>query len=270
MIYNAKSGRVRIGGTDMDYVSFGRGKKVLVMLPGLGDGLTTVRHMALPLAVQYRMYAKYYRVYIFSRKNRMERGYSTRDMARDQAEAMRVLGIKKAYVLGISQGGMIAQHLAADFPQLVEKLVLAVTARKADGRIKRVVGRWIGFAEQGDYRRLMVDTAECMYSEAYLKKYRLFYPLLTRLGKPKDFSRFLIQASACVSHNAQHSLGKISCPTLIIGGGHDRVVGEEAAAGLAGQIKGSGLFVYRELGHAAYEEAGDFNQRVMRFLSESV
>ena len=49
-------------------------------------------------------------------------------MADDQAAAMQILGIDKASVLGVSQGGMIAQYLAIDHPGMVEKLILAVTA----------------------------------------------------------------------------------------------------------------------------------------------
>lgn len=51
----------------MDYISFGNGKDTLIMLPRLGDGLTTVRGMAAMMAVTYRMYAKDYKVYVFSR-----------------------------------------------------------------------------------------------------------------------------------------------------------------------------------------------------------
>lgn len=269
MIYNAKGGHVRIGDTDMDYISFGKGSRVLVMLPGLGDGITTVRYLAVPMAVQYRMYAERYRVYVFCRKNHLEEGCSTREMTRDQAEAMRLLGIERADVLGISQGGMIAQYLAADFPEMVGGLVLAVTTAGDNRQLRRVVGHWMKLAKRGDYRRLMIDTAERMYTEAYLKKYRLLYPLLTRIGKPKDFDRFLIQAAACISHNADQALEKIVCPTLVIGGGCDQVVGKDAAKELAKRVKTSRLYVYQGLGHAAYEEAEDFHARVMRFLERS-
>ena len=72
MFWNAKNGCVRIGDADMNYVSFGSGTDNLIMLPGLGDGLTTVKGMALPMALLYRMYAKAYKVFIFSRKNDLE------------------------------------------------------------------------------------------------------------------------------------------------------------------------------------------------------
>ncbi|MBP3487430.1 MAG: alpha/beta hydrolase [Roseburia sp.] len=268
MFWNAKNGRVSIGDSDMDYISFGKGEDILIMLPGLGDGLTTVKGMAVPMAMTYRMYARNYKVYIFSRKNHLEAGYSTRDMAADQARAMRMLGISKAKVLGISQGGMIAQYLAIDYPELVEKLVLAVTSPRQNGTIRAVAGNWVKLAEQGNYKGLMIDTAEKSYSENYLKKYRRLYPLLGKIGKPKDFSRFHIQAVSCMEHDAYAKLERITCPTLIIGGDADKIVGQNSAHELADKIKNSELFIYEGLGHAAYEEAGDFNDRVCGFLSK--
>ena len=268
MFWNAKNGRIGIGDTDMDYISFGKGKTVLIMIPGLGDGLTTVEGMANIMALTYRMYARDYKVYMFSRKNHLEEGYSTRDMARDQAEAMRKLGISKAMVLGVSQGGMVAQYLAIDHPELVEKLVLTVTLSKQNDTVKNVIDRWMGFAEQDDYKSIMIDTAEKSYSEKYLKKYRPFYFILGKAGKPKSFDRFLIQANACIGHDAYGELEKIPCPTLVIGGEDDKIVTGEASVEIAEKIPGSELFMYEGLGHGLYEEAKDFHKRVQSFLSE--
>ena len=128
MFYHAHNGSVRVGNSEMDYISFGYGNRNLIMLPGLGDGLSTVRGMALLFSMMFRIYAKEFTVYVFSRKNHLQEGYSTREMAKDHAEAMAVLGIAKADVLGISQGGMIAQYLAIDYPNLVSRLILAVTS----------------------------------------------------------------------------------------------------------------------------------------------
>ena len=44
-------------------------------------------------------------------KHNLPKDCSTREMAKDQAEAMAALGIPKAAILGISQGGMIAGKL---------------------------------------------------------------------------------------------------------------------------------------------------------------
>ena len=93
MLYNAKNGTLKIGDTTMDYIRFGSGERILVMLPGLGDGLRSMKGTALPMAFMYRVFTKEFTVYAFSRKNVLPVGYTTRDMARDQAEAMERLGI---------------------------------------------------------------------------------------------------------------------------------------------------------------------------------
>ena len=73
MLYNAKNGTLRIGGTTIDYIRFGTGERILVMLPGLGDGLRSMKGTALPMAFMYREFAKDFTVYAFSRKMRCPR-----------------------------------------------------------------------------------------------------------------------------------------------------------------------------------------------------
>ncbi|MBE6726829.1 MAG: alpha/beta hydrolase [Ruminococcaceae bacterium] len=268
MLWNAKNGQVSLSGTKMSYVSFGRGEKAFVILPGLSDGLATVRGKALFLAGPYRAFFGRYTVWMFSRKDELPRGTSIRDMADDQAEAMRILGIGKASVMGVSQGGMIAQILAAQHPETVEKLVIAVSAPRASETVRASVGRWIGYAKRGDHKGLMIDTAEASYSPERLRQYRRLYPVIGLVGKPKSYDRFLANAEAILGMDASDELGKISCPTLIIGGGEDRIVGIGASYEMKERIPNSELYVYPSLGHAAYEEAEDFNDRVLRFLEE--
>ena len=55
----------------MDYVTFGKGKDPMVIIPGLGDGLQTVKGMAMPFLITYRILAKRYKIYVFSRINEL-------------------------------------------------------------------------------------------------------------------------------------------------------------------------------------------------------
>lgn len=265
-----KNGCVAVGDTDMYYVSFGRGKKNLVVLPGLSDGLATVKGKALLLAPPYRKFGRDYTVYLFSRKNRMPEGYSIREMAHDQGEAMKALGIASASVLGVSQGGMAAQYLAIDRPGLVERLILAFTAPYANAFVRSAVGTWIGMAERQDHRALMIDTAERMYSRPYLERNRWLFSLLAGCTRPKSYERFFRNACAILDFDARDELGKIGCPTLILAGDDDRTVGTEAAHELHARIPGSRLFVYEGLGHGAFEEARDFYDRVFAFCEAAV
>lgn len=266
MLWNAKNGKIPLGGTSISYARFGHGPKTLVILPGLSDGLTTVDGKALLLAKPYARFLDAYTVYMFSRRDELPEGFGIRDMARDQAQALEALGLTRVSVLGVSEGGMIAQYLAIDHAPFVEKLVLAVTAPCPGSDTRSLIEGWIALAERGDHKALMIDTAEHSYTEPYLKKYRRIYPLLGHIGRPKNYRRFLVNARAILSFDASLELPRIACPTLVISGGQDRIVGPEAARTLAGQIQGSELFIYESLGHAAYEEAPDFNDRVFEFL----
>ena len=268
MPWNAYEGDVPLGDTTMSYVSFGHGPKTLVLLPGLSDGLATVRGKALLLAPPYRPFFEHYTVYMFSRKDQMPSGYTMREMAADQAAALHLLGIECASVLGVSQGGMIAQLMAIDHPDLVERLVLAVSAPRANDLARECVTAWVEMARAKDHKRLMIDTAERSYSPAYLAKYRRLYPIIGHVGRPKTYDRFLVNADAILGFDALDELPRIACPTLIIAGEDDRIVGVEASVQMHEAIAGSELYVYPGLGHAAYEEAPDFNERVFRFLEQ--
>ena len=266
MLFNSCNASVKTDGFEMSYVSFGSGDRVLVVLPGLGDGLTTVKGKALILSRPYKSYFDKFTVYMFSRRQNLPKTYSIRQMAADQAKAMKALGIEKASVMGVSEGGMIAQYLAIDHPEMVEKLVITVSACKVNKIIEDSVKAWIGFAKQGDHKSLMIDTAERMYTENRLRKLRKIYPFFGSLGRPKSYDRFLTNAYAILSFDASDEVSKISCPTLVIGGSDDKIVGVDASYEINEKVKNSSIFVYQGLGHGAYEEASDFYERVFDFL----
>ena len=259
MIVNGKIGTT-------DYIRFGTGNRNLIILPGLGDGLQTVRGTALPMAWMYRIFARDFTVYMFSRKAQLPQGHSTRDMARDLKDAMDALGIYQADILGVSMGGMIAQWLAIDYPEMVNRLILTVTTSRPNPILTASIEEWITQAHKNDHRSLMDSNMRKIYSESYCRQNGWMIPLLGVLTKPKSYERFLIQAEACLTHDAFSRLSGIHSPTLIIGGEKDLALGAEASRELALQIHNAQLKMYPQWGHGLYEEAKDFNQLVLDFL----
>lgn len=266
MPYNAKNGTLKIGGTEMDYIRFGAGERILVMLPGLGDGLRSVKGTALPMAMMYRVFAGDFTVYAFSRKNVLPGGYTTRDMARDQAEAMERLGIGKADIFGVSMGGMIAQHLAADYPEKVNKLILTVTSARPNPILTESIGEWVSCARRGDHTAFMDSNVRRIYSEAYYRRNKWLVPIMGKLTKPKSYDRFFVQADACLTHDAYERLCRIQAQTLVIGGEKDKALGGDASREIAAGIPGAELRMYGQWGHGLYEEARDFNQLIRSYL----
>ena len=266
MLYNAENGQVNIGSSVMDYIKFGKGGKNIVMIPGLGDGMKTVKGLALPMAVMYRQFAKDFTVWMFSRKQPLEADATTRTMAQDLKTAMDMLGIDCANIMGVSQGGMIAQWLTIDYPQKVNSLALVVTLAKQNETVQSVVGRWVEMAQNDEFRTLTIDNFEKSYTDKYLKKYRAFYPLIVPFMKPRDKQRFLIQAKSCLNHNTWDYIDKITVSTLIVAGGQDKIVTCTASQEMADIIPRSELLVYDDYGHSLYEEAKDFNEKVLNFF----
>ena len=266
MLYNAKNGTLQIGNATMDYIRFGSGERVLIMLPGLGDALQSVKGTALPMAFMYRLLAKDFTVYMFSRKNELPEGYTTRDMARDQAEAMEQLGIEKADIFGVSMGGMIAQHLAVDYPEKVNKLILTVTSARPNPILQESIDEWVSCAKQGDHSAFMDSNLRRIYSDGYYRKNKWLAPIVGRLTKPKSYDRFFVQADACLTHDAYERLQEIKAPTLVIGGEQDKALGGEASREIATAIPSAELRMYAQWGHGLYEEAKDFNKVVIDFL----
>lgn len=264
MFYRAKERLLTLPDLQMRYITFGTGARPLIMIQGLNT--RGIAGSAPMLALMYRIFAKTHAVYLFDHREELEADTTVRSLAADLACAMDALGLLDADVLGVSQGGMIAQYLAIDRPDLVHKLVLAVTLAKNNDVVKTVIENWITLTEQGRTRELIADMTEKMYSAAYAKRYRPFLPLLTGLQKPKDVQRFVTLARSCLTCEAYEQLGQIRCPVFVIGGRKDKVVGGMAADEIAEKL-GCKIHVYEELGHAAYEEATDFNRRVYDFLN---
>ena len=261
-----RNGTLTLKNGRMDYIRFGKGARVLLMLPGLGDGLRTVKGTALPMALLYRRFAKQYTVYAFSRREPLAAGMTTRDMAAEQAQAMEALGIDRVDILGVSMGGMIAQWLAIDHPHRVGKLILAVTCAEQNPILRESIREWIALAKKGDHAGFMDSNLRRIYSERYYRQNKWMTPLIGALTKPKSYDRFFIQAEACLTHDARAELGKIQAQTLVIGGEKDLALGGEASKVLAAHIPGAELKMYPQWGHGLYEEAGDFNDVVLAFL----
>lgn len=266
MFMHASSGTVQLREGSMDYIRFGSGERMLVLLPGLGDSLRSIRSTALPAALLYRAFARRYTVYMFSRKQPLPMGCTTRQLAADQSEAMDALGITRTDLIGISMGGMISQHLAADDPERIGRLVLVVTCHRSNPILVESVNEWMDCACRGDHTALMESNVRRIYTEDYYRRNKWLIPIVGRLTRPKSYERFLMQAQACLNHNAAEQLPRIQAPTLVIGGERDAALGGTPSREMAEAIPNARLKMYPNGGHGLYDEEKDFQSRILEFL----
>ena len=137
MCFNVKEKTLVLDGEQVDYITFGKGKKPLVMIQGLST--RNLKGAGFSLAIAYRIFAKEYTVFLFDRRKNVCEGTTILDLAKDFAKCMDILNIKNADIFAVSQGGMIAQELAIERPDLVRKLVLAVTLCQNNETVEKVI-----------------------------------------------------------------------------------------------------------------------------------
>ena len=265
---HAKNGKVSANGGEADYICFGKGSRDFIILPGASDGFRTVKGLALPMLLFYRQFTDKYRVWMFSRRDDLPEGFTTADMADDLAAALEVLQIPHADVLGVSQGGMIAQQLAVRHQKYIDKLVLAVTAPCANDMIREAVPQWIEWAKESNFTDIMRDTAERSYTGTHLEKSLKQNQRYSKLMKPKDFTRAIRILESTLTHDALERLPQIKAQTLILGAEKDRIVGAEASRELHKLIPQSECYIYPEYSHGVYEQAPDFYDRIQAFLAD--
>lgn len=262
MLYNVKEDTLEIAGMSIDYAAFGSGEEAMVMIPGLS--LKRVKGTGFTLALMYRQFTKRFRVYIFDRRKDIPDGYTAEDIADEVAAAMDALGLKKAYILGVSQGGMAAQYLAIKHPELIERMVLGVTLSRNNEVLETAVSEWLSLAEKGDIDGLVLSTMKYNYPPERLEKFRLIMPGLIKAGRPKDVQSFMRMTKACMTCDTYDRLGEIKCPVLVIGDRADRIVSPGASEEIAEKL-GCELYMTEGYGHGAYEQA-EFNEQVAKFF----
>ena len=252
----------------MDGFSFGRGDRALVILPGLS--VQSVMLWADAVAEAYRPLAEDFTVCVLDRRKELPAAYSVRGMAEDTAAAIRALGLERVCLFGASQGGMIAMMIAAEHPELVSRLVLGSTAARVDAARFRAVEAWIRLARAGDAQGLYLAFGEAVYPPEVFAQSREELTAAAAAVTDEELRRFVILAESMRGFDAAARLPELACPVLVLGDRDDRVFGadasEEIAALLAGH-PGCALYLYEGFGHAAYDTAPDYKERMLRFLT---
>ena len=266
---NTKQVNIQIENTNIDYVSFGHGKKYLVIIPGVGDGLKNVKGLATYYAHKYQEFSKDYKVYVISRRNNLKRGFSINDMASDIYLLLSELNIKAFSIIGISQGGMIAQTLAINYPEIVEKLILIVTAPKPNSIMKSTINNWLKMLKHHEYKALLRDTAIKSFVGKSANKYLKLYELSYKVINKKHYLNYEILLRACLKFDSSKDLKNIEAKTLIIGAKLDQVLGYEGSELLNKNIKNSKLVLYDEYSHGLYDQIKGFNELIKSFLTNS-
>ncbi len=249
---------------DMDYISFGSGEKSFVILPGLS--IHSVMNLKNAIEEAYKDFTDEYTIYVFDRAKNIQEGYSIQDMAKDTATKMKALNIENADVFGASQGGMIAEYLAIDYPELVHSMVLGSTLAKTNDTFESVVDTWIDLANKKDENQLLESFVSLVYSQATVDAYHDTLISSNKGISDEEYERFIILASACKDFDCSKKLKKIQCPVLVLGSKGDQIATAKGSKQIS-KILDCDIYLYdSNYGHGVYDEASDYKQRCLDFF----
>ncbi len=259
---------VRTGTFTMDYFRFGRGSRTLVILPGLS--VQSVMPAADAVAEAYRALEDDFTIYLFDRRANLPPVYTVHDMARDTAAAFRTLGLERVCLFGASQGGMIALVIALEYPELVDKLVLGSSSAHVREEQFRVLESWIDLAAKKDRAGLYLAFGREIYPPAVFEQCRESLLAAAETVTDEDLARFIILAEGTRGFNVVPELDRIRCPVLALGVYEDRVLDSDATMEIAEKLDARPdfrLYMYIGYGHAAFDTAPDYRERILRFLN---
>ena len=247
---------------------FGNGKKPLVILPGLS--IKSLMPFAHAVAERYQKFLDGYKIYLLDRPLEPPQNCGADFLAQAAAEALDSLGVKGACVVGISAGGIAAQALAKSRPDLAAKLFLGSTCAKMTDTAAAIIEGWARLAEEEKLSELNQAFAQAVYTPSFYERYKDAIMASLAGATGADLKRFAAFARALLGFDASDILPKIKCPILAVGAGLDKIFGADAApqiARLAGTSARS--CVCKNYGHAVYDEAPDYPDRILAFFAES-
>jgi pimeloyl-ACP methyl ester carboxylesterase len=195
--------------------------------------------------------------------------YTMRDLSNDFAEMIRKDIASPVNILGVSTGGSIALHFAADHPDLVRRLVIHSSAHSLSQTAKAFQRLVSQHAQNGSWWKASALLASFIFPKKGVKKY-LTRPLvwlaatLMSMDKPEDAHDLTIMVEAEEKHAFKDRLSEIKAPTLVIAGTSDPFYTPQLFRETFEGIPGAKLVLYEGMGHVA--SGKPFQREVLQFF----
>ncbi|CAN7724275.1 alpha/beta hydrolase [Rhizobium sp. LjRoot98] len=193
-------------------------------------------------------------------------------LAHDAAEIIdRHLG-GRADVMGISYGGVVAAHLAARWPEKIDRLILIASAHRFSTEGKLLVRRQIELVETGDMKGLLKEFTS-MFRNPWLNwlvGLRVCIGgnrMLKRFGKPEAIVRYLDAMLRSELPGADAL--PFDSHTLIIGGSRDQFFAEAIIEAASRNCGVRVTILDGDTHMAPVERATAVNRSIASFLSQT-
>ncbi|PLC68270.1 hypothetical protein B7L70_04225 [Vulcanisaeta sp. EB80] len=265
------------------YVKTRDGVSIYYEVDGSGDPLVLIEGLGYAnwMWVKQRSLSKYVKLIIYDNRgvgysSKPDRPYTMDDFVDDLEDLLNYLSIDKAFLWGVSMGGMIAMYFTYKNPDRVRGLILGETnfGIKSVPPSKEALEILMQPPKSGlDKREMLIERMRIAFSREYFNKHRdeIEYLVNLRIRFEEDPKAYNNQLAAVLSFDFKDKLPSIRVPTLIVTGDEDYVVNPQNSYIMNQSIPNSKLIILRGAGHLAIiERAEDYNKVVLNFIYEVV
>jgi 3-oxoadipate enol-lactonase len=196
--------------------------------------------------------------------------YDIADLSQQLAGLFRRHDLTHAHLVGISLGGLVAQHFAATWPGLVDRLVLIDTTPRYTDELRQMwaeraaTARSAGVAAMVDGLLNIWFTPQFVAANGPAVRY-----VRTTLSRTSG-EGYALACAALAAADLRPLAPQIAAPTLVLCGADDIASFLDAARWLAGNIRGARLAWLPGARHASVLERPTQAVELMReFLKES-
>jgi pimeloyl-ACP methyl ester carboxylesterase len=243
-----RSGSAPVNGVHIWYAVFGHGAPVIL----LHGGLANSNYWGL----QVPALARHYQVIVMDsrghgRSTRDDRPYGYDLMADDVVGLLDFLKIRKAAVVGWSDGGILGLDLAIRHPDRVSKVFAFAANTDPSGVVEGV--------EKNPTFAVYIERAGHEYEKlsATPKQYDAFVDAISKMW-------------ATQPNFTSEQLKAISVPIQVVDGDHDEAIKRPHTESIAATIPGAGLLIQPNVSHFSFlQDPEQFNQAVLHFLAQT-
>jgi 3-oxoadipate enol-lactonase len=194
-----------------------------------------------------------------------EKPYGIEELSQQLHDILTQAGIRRAHIMGISLGGLTAQHFAATWPEMTDHLVLADTTARYGDEARAGWPQRAAAARANGAASLLPMILKIWFTPAFAAADGPEVRLVRETFAACSGEGYALACEALGAADLRDLAGKIAAPTLVLCGAEETDAFKDAARWLGAHVPGARLEWIESAAHASVLEQP---QRIMALLRE--
>jgi len=195
--------------------------------------------------------------------------YPMVQLADDAAHLLAYVGIEKAHWIGTSLGGMIGQSFAIQYPDKVDRIVLANTTCQAAPNAQTLWGERALQAEMHSMASQIESTVSRWFTKGFIENNPKVIQRIEEMIRTTSVVGYRGTSNALINFDLSEQLGSIKSKVLVIAGEHDQATALTMSQKMVSLLPEAQLVIVKDAAHiSSLEQWNFFNKEVIKFLCE--